>query len=378
MARFALKEEVCGATTRHDVTFDTNEVKLTYIPSPTKGSNGFFMRIQGSPDAKASLQVTCTTVDVEGGPPAGAGGPPPPPPPPTQSSDQNAKTDPLPKLPSGFDIRKYPGLLNRTLAAFRDRLGPDQQQGSSAAAVGHDSHERGSGPEHSLGAGDHTVGEDEFNVSGKSGTLSAVIASLASIIVIMGSIGLLLWYRRNQKRKNGKNWSFFSRRSMATFRSYFSRGGRSTVRSTNTIYTGPAVYNDPDGPDSKIPTTLPSTNAFEANGKFGVQESLPVQSSFQRRVRPLQKAPPSSQPPTLPKRPSRPSKEKCMRLPNEEDVTQDVTYDNAGSCVKLVEEPLYSTLNDIAEELHDICEEVKSHEEDSEKELDTVDDVIVL
>lgn len=47
MCRFTLKEELCGVTSRQDLTFADDDLKLTYLPSPTKNTNGFLMKIEG-------------------------------------------------------------------------------------------------------------------------------------------------------------------------------------------------------------------------------------------------------------------------------------------------------------------------------------------
>nr|KAG5703297.1 hypothetical protein BaRGS_025539 [Batillaria attramentaria] len=295
--RFTLKEELCGMTAKHDVAFNGSEVKLTYIPSSTKDSNGFLMRLQGEPNAAAA--------------------------------------DTRPRLPPNFDIRKYPGLLNRTLAAWRERMG-QQQQGSAANQVALD---YGNVRDQTLGDGENVVTEEGFNVSGTSGTLSAVVASLASVIVIMGSIGMYMWYTRSQ-RKNHKSSSFF--------RSFFRRN-RSTVRSTTSIYTESPIYHDPDGPTSNIPTTISACIVSETGGRVPQPQS--VSNSLQGRS--LQTATSGGDPPALPRRPPRTKKETCRRLPSEETVVEEVEYDNAGgdSDVKVVEDIDYASLNEISNAL---------------------------
>ncbi|XP_070190854.1 uncharacterized protein [Littorina saxatilis] len=392
--RFTLQEELCGLRSVRYKTFNTPVVKLTFIPSFNHvATNGFLFKIQGKPDPKAKLQVTCSVVS-SGSPVAGPPRPPPPspaqsssspvagPPPPlsppqssSSSSVPAAAAQPgRPQLPPTFDLSKYPGLLNKTLSAWRNRMNQEgsvagqtgQQaqpaQPGSAGAVVH----QGSEPDSllnktlsawrnrmnqegsvagqtgqqaqpaqpgSAGAVVHQGSEpdsDQFNVSGTSGTLSAVVASLGSVIIIIGSLVAFFAYKKYQKKKKQGAVHY---------------NNRSTVRSDAGLYSE-ATYQDPTGPGSSIPTAL--TIPAPVNSTTTMAES---QKTSDPLPNPGRRASSDGHAPSLPKRPPRAKKEKCRRLADEEEVAYDNAASVEGNDVMLLKDADYASLEDISKAL---------------------------
>ncbi|XP_076445688.1 uncharacterized protein LOC143283368 [Babylonia areolata] len=346
--RFQLQDEVCGTRTVRDKVWTSTVLKLTYIPSPsTTPSTGFHLRVQGKPDPKASLQVTCSVVPADGGPSPGAGGPPPPPPAPPSAASASSGDSP-PKLPPNFNLKSYPGLLNKTLAAWRKRLNErkqqQQQEGSPASQVAGQQDTPSVSQGGSAGAVvqpgfEQPAAHEEFNVTGMSGTLSAVVASLSSIIVIMGSLGMYLWYRRVQKKKKKEMAYYYD--------------SRSTVRSDAALYSEP-TYQDPSNPHSGISTLPPIPSPSPSSLPPPPTDTKRHPTTTQKTSGSLQKSPTSDAgqtPPALPVRPPRRKKEQVRRLPSEEDVAYDNNAGVLGDGVKVVRDEDYASLDEISDAL---------------------------